>query len=80
MNRWHHILAAAVLMLMAGPALADGEKFTPLFDGKTFQGWEGSRAVFRIENRRHRGGRLDRRCPTTSSSARKRNMATSSCG
>jgi len=63
MNRWQHILAAAVLMLMAGPALADGEKFTPLFDGKTFQGWEGSRAVFRIENGAIVGGRLDRALP-----------------
>ena len=58
--------AASVLVMAASASLSVGqdtpsgdEKFTPLFDGKTFQGWEGSRTVFRIEQGAIVGGSLD---------------------
>ncbi|GAG42686.1 unnamed protein product, partial [marine sediment metagenome] len=39
------------MLLAATPLMAAEEKgFTPLFDGKTFKGWEGNLDVFRIEN------------------------------
>ena len=39
------------VVLFAGVvAAADHDQFTPLFDGKTFHGWEGNRKVFRIED------------------------------
>ena len=39
------------------PAAEDG--FIPLFDGKTFDGWEGNQKIFRIEDGAIVGGRLD---------------------
>ena len=45
MSCLHHILAASVLVTAAGLTRADQGGFTPLFDGKTFQGWEGNRGV-----------------------------------
>ena len=46
------IMAACVL------ALGGEDKFTPLFDGKTFEGWEGDLSVFRIEDGAIVGGSL----------------------
>ena len=63
MSCLHHILAASVLATAAGLTLADQGGFTPLFDGKTLQGWEGNRTVFRIENGAIVGGSLDRALP-----------------
>ncbi|HPP52117.1 MAG TPA: DUF1080 domain-containing protein [Thermoguttaceae bacterium] len=37
------------------------EGFTPLFDGKTFDGWEGNLQIFRIEEGAIVGGRLKER-------------------
>ena len=34
---------------LAQSAIAD-DSFKPLFDGKTFTGWEGNQSVFRIED------------------------------
>jgi hypothetical protein len=57
------MLAAAILAMVAVPTLADQKNFTPLFDGKTFQGWEGKLAVFHIQNGAVVGGSLDRGLP-----------------
>ena len=57
------MLAIACFLLLCGPALADqpaGKQaaFVPLFDGKTFTGWEGDQEVFRIEDGAIVGGSL----------------------
>jgi hypothetical protein len=57
------LLAAAVLVMVAVPTLADQKDFTPLFDGKTFHGWEGKLAVFHIQSGAIVGGSLDRALP-----------------
>jgi hypothetical protein len=44
-------LSFIVLFLgLAGAAPADEPGFRPLFDGKTLNGWEGDKAVFRVED------------------------------
>ena len=87
MGLLHRLFAASVLMLAAGSSLLLGqdtavsdEKITSLFDGKTFQGWEGDLAMFRIEQGAIVGGRLDKAIPHNKSSAQRKTMATSSCG
>jgi hypothetical protein len=60
------MLATVCFLLLCGPALAQeagqpaAEKsaFVPLFDGKTFAGWEGDQKVFRIEDGAIVGGSL----------------------
>jgi len=47
----------------ASPPAADSEHWEPLFDGKTFDGWEGDSTVFRIEDGAIVGGSLERRIP-----------------
>ena len=42
---------------LAHSVVAD-DSFTPLFDGKTFTGWEGNQGVFRIEDGAVVGGSL----------------------
>ena len=44
-------------ILLAQSTAAD-DSFTPLFDGKTFTGWEGNQSVFRIEDGAVVGGSL----------------------
>ena len=44
-------------ILLAQPAAGE-DSFKPLFDGKTFTGWEGNKSVFRIEDRAIVGGSL----------------------
>jgi len=51
----------AVPALAAEPAVAGGA--TPLFDGKTFQGWEGNLKIFRIEDGAIVAGSLKDRIP-----------------
>ena len=55
-KRWFLLLGAS-LVCLAG-ARAQEADFIPLFDGKTFSGWEGSRTVFRIEEGALVGGTL----------------------
>lgn len=58
--------AFALLMVFAVGIPVHGKgksKFVPLFDGKTFAGWEGNRDVFRIENGAIVGGSLKARLP-----------------
>lgn len=53
------LLAIWLLVLPASTALADDEAaFTALFDGRTFDGWEGNRDVFRIDGGAIVGGTL----------------------
>jgi hypothetical protein len=53
--------AFSLVMLFAAAALAADEGFTPLFDGKSFDGWEGDKQVFRIEDGAIVGGSLDKK-------------------
>ena len=50
-------LMFCVCIGLAHSAAAD-DSFTPLFDGKTFTGWEGNQSVFRIEDGAVVGGSL----------------------
>jgi hypothetical protein len=50
-----------VLLLLTLPAIAEEAGFRPLFDGKTFAGWEGDTKIFRIEDGSIKGGTLDQR-------------------
>ena len=42
-------LIATCLVFAASVVTAAEEGFTPLFDGKTFDGWEGNLPSFRID-------------------------------
>jgi hypothetical protein len=53
--------AFALLFLMALPALAEEPGFQPLFDGRSFEGWEGNLKVFRVEDGAIVGGTLRER-------------------
>jgi len=62
------ILVLACSALLASGALAaeksaEEQGFTPLFDGKTLDGWEGNLDVFRIEDGAIVGGSLKGRVP-----------------
>jgi hypothetical protein len=60
--RWW--LALLCMTLASAPVVAtDREQFTRLFDGKTFDGWEGNLRVFHIEDGAIVGGSLE--CPVT---------------
>jgi hypothetical protein len=71
----HAHLVTIVLAFLAGRALlaadaaapaagqAEAGKAVPLFDGKTFDGWEGPLEVFRIEDGAVVGGSLQKRIP-----------------
>jgi hypothetical protein len=48
----------AATVVLADEKATDKDKFTPLFDGKTFQGWEGNQKVFRIVDGAIVGGSL----------------------
>ena len=48
----------------APKSASDAENdFTQLFDGKTFEGWNGDKTVFRIENAAIVGGQLKEKIP-----------------
>ena len=62
-TRRNLLLACCCLVLTSAAAwAADAEGFKPLFDGKTFDGWEGSQEVFRIEDGAIVGGSLKKPC------------------
>ncbi len=44
------LLFVVLSLVTAEVAVADDMDFRPLFDGKTLAGWEGDKAVFRIED------------------------------
>ena len=56
-------LTLLLLALPAAALAADEEGFVPLFDGKTFSGWEGNLDAFRIEDGAIVGGSLEERVP-----------------
>ena len=59
--RWIPVLlclALSALAALAEAPPAQDEKSVPLFDGKTFDGWEGNLKVFRIEDGAIVGGSL----------------------
>jgi len=51
-------LALCIATLACTAVAEEKGKFVPLFDGRTFQGWEGNQKVFRIENGALVGGNL----------------------
>lgn len=61
------LLAAAVFCVgaiaMADDQFSPEEGFTPLFDGKSLEGWSGDDSVFRIEDGAIVGGQLQERIP-----------------
>jgi hypothetical protein len=62
------LASVAGLILIAGSASAadkppDEAGFVPLFDGKSFDGWEGNLEAFRIEDQAVVGGNLKERIP-----------------
>jgi hypothetical protein len=54
-----------ISFLLAGHALADEPKASPLFDGKTFEGWQGNLDWFRIDAKQRAvvAGTLQKRIP-----------------
>ncbi len=56
-------LALLASPLPAADKPAEKDQFTPLFDGKTFRGWDGNLKVFRIEDGAIVGGSLKQRVP-----------------
>jgi hypothetical protein len=58
-----HLAALTVLLLVATSVLADSGRFVRLFDGKTFDGWEGNLSTFRIRNGAVVAGSLEARIP-----------------
>lgn len=57
------LMFAFVLLLPTILMAADDEGFTPLFDGKSFQGWEGDEKFFRIEDGAIVAGTLKEKIP-----------------
>src|SRR5919107_2944524 len=55
------VLLASMLAASAGPSApqaATARRGVPIFDGKTLNGWEGDRAIFRVEDGAIVGGSL----------------------
>ena len=77
MNARIVIVAFFSLMLaITGVATAADEPgFVPLFDGKSFDGWEGNLKIFRIENGAIIGGTLKEKIPHNEFLAAKKEFA-----
>lgn len=56
-------LCACTALFVSAPMNAQDAKADPLFDGKTFAGWEGNLDWFRIEDEAIVGGTLEKRIP-----------------
>ena len=62
MKSWLGVLG--IVVSLSGLALAGDEAgFRPLFDGRSFDGWEGNLEIFRIEDGAIVGGMLQMRIP-----------------
>lgn len=59
------VIAASVVVGSRGLSAAESDEtgFKPLFDGKSFDGWEGDLKVFRIENGAIIGGTMKEKIP-----------------
>jgi hypothetical protein len=55
------VLSLCAALLAGAAVAADSDSFKPISDGKTFDGWEGNRQVFRIEDGAFVGGSLKER-------------------
>ena len=55
------VLPSFALFIAAASVAAEPEGFASIFDGKTFDGWEGNEEVFRIEEGAIVGGTLSER-------------------
>ena len=53
----------AFAFLVASTAAAEEKEFISIFDGKSFNGWEGNKEIFRIEDKALVGGSLKKRIP-----------------
>jgi hypothetical protein len=64
MKRLSPLVALAVLLFSASLYAADKEEgFTPIFDGKTLEGWEGNEKMFRVEDGAIVAGTLKEKIP-----------------
>ena len=52
-----------ILSLLTTASVKAEEGFTPIFDGKTLEGWEGNEAMFRVQDGAIVAGTLDKRIP-----------------
>lgn len=59
MTRLLCMTTALTTLVLGATATFAAEEWTPLFDGKTFEGWEGDLTKFRIEDSAIVGGSLD---------------------
>lgn len=57
------LLLASLFWMVSSCGSASTDDFTPIFDGKSWQGWEGSKDFFRIEAGAIVAGALDRNIP-----------------
>ena len=55
---WHHVARLLIACLCVSTVVAAQSKPVSLFDGKTFDGWEGNLTIFRIEDGAIVGGSL----------------------
>ena len=55
------LIGVAVSLLLTSSAIRAGEGFTPLFDGRSLDGWEGDQKIFRVQDGAIVGGSLDAR-------------------
>ncbi len=55
---WKFWLLLLGMLLAPWPAMAEEQGFQALFDGKTFEGWEGNLEIFRIDDGALVGGTL----------------------
>jgi hypothetical protein len=58
LSRSERRLYTLVILLASSAAAADEPGFTPLFDGKSLDGWEGNQKIFRVEQGAIVGGSL----------------------
>ncbi len=63
MIRRFAFVVTIVLASLATLHAADEVGFTPIFDGKTFSGWEGNEKIFRVEEGAIVGGTLKEKVP-----------------